>query len=56
VHAVQRGPLVPLAVSPRIVSAPLDDTASADLTVEGAWAVAATNEEESQWAGATTGR
>ena len=33
VHAAQRGPLVPLAVSPRIVSAPLDDTAPADLTV-----------------------
>jgi hypothetical protein len=29
VHAAQRGPLVPLAVSPRIVSAP----APADLTV-----------------------
>jgi hypothetical protein len=34
VHAAQRGPLVPLAfVSPRIVSALLDGTAPADLTV-----------------------
>jgi hypothetical protein len=29
VHAAQRGPLVPLAVSPRIVSALLDGTAPA---------------------------
>ncbi len=33
VHAVQRGPLVPLAVSSRIVSALLDGTAPAVLTV-----------------------
>jgi hypothetical protein len=33
VHAVQRGPLVPLAVSPRIVSTPLDGSAPADLSV-----------------------
>ena len=33
VHAVQRGPLVPLAVSSRIMSALLDGTAPADLTV-----------------------
>src|SRR5438093_4449886 len=34
VHAVQRGPLVPLAVSSRIVSALLDGTAPAVLTVD----------------------
>src|SRR5262245_38067911 len=49
VHARRRR-LVPLAVSPRIVSALLDGTAPADLTVRRSRAGCCGNEEEPQWA------
>ena len=46
VHAAQRRRSVPLAVSPRIVSALLDGTAPADLTVRRSRAGCCGNEEE----------